>query len=56
MIEGREIDVVGGMKIQDPSTDLAVCHALISALEEKPLEPKTIILGEVGYAVSDYSP
>lgn len=44
------LNVVGGMKIQDPSTDLAVCYALISALQEKSLEPKTIILGEVGLA------
>lgn len=44
------INVVGGMKIQDPSTDLAICKALISALTNQPVDPKSLILGEVGLA------
>lgn len=42
------LNIVGGMKIQDPSTDLAVCHALISALEDKPFDHESIALGEIG--------
>jgi len=44
------INVVGGMKIQDPSTDLAICQALISALTNKAIDRKTLIMGEVGLA------
>lgn len=44
------VNVVGGLKIQDPATDLAVCSALLSAFKDKPLNQKTIILGEVGLA------
>lgn len=44
------INVVGGLKIQDPATDLAVCAALISALENKTFDQHTIVLGEVGLA------
>lgn len=44
------INIVGGLKIKDPSTDLAVCSVLISALSNKPINHQTIILGEVGLA------
>lgn len=44
------LNVVGGLKIQDPGTDLAVCAALISALQNKPIPQHTVILGEVGLA------
>lgn len=44
------LNVVGGLRIQDPSTDLAICAALISALTNKAVDTKTIVLGEVGLA------
>lgn len=44
------VNVVGGLKIQDPGTDLAVCAALISALQNKTISPGTVIVGEVGLA------
>jgi DNA repair protein RadA/Sms len=44
------INVVGGIQLKDPATDLAVCSALISALTQSPSSAKTIILGEVGLA------
>ncbi len=44
------INVVGGLKVQDPGVDLAICAALISALENKTLDKQLIVLGEVGLA------
>lgn len=44
------VNVVGGLKIHDPATDLAVCLALISARSNKPAPERTIALGEVGLA------
>ena len=41
---------VGGMKIQEPATDLAVALATWSSLHERPLPPKTVVIGEVGLA------
>ncbi|MEO0347770.1 MAG: DNA repair protein RadA [Pseudomonadota bacterium] len=42
------LNVAGGMKINEPAADLAVAAALISAISEKPLPPKSVIFGEVG--------
>ncbi|MFH0840380.1 MAG: DNA repair protein RadA [bacterium] len=42
------LNVVGGLKISDPSIDLAICGAVISSHLNKALDQKTIILGEVG--------
>lgn len=42
------LNVVGGLKISDPSIDLAICAAVISSQMNKTLDQKTVILGEVG--------
>ena len=42
------VNIVGGLKIKDPSADLAVCLAVASALQKQPLDPKLVALGEVG--------
>ena len=42
------VNVVGGMKIEDPACDLAVCSAISSALREEPILQQTLVLGEVG--------
>lgn len=44
------INVAGGMKLLEPSCDLAVIAALVSAFKNIPVPPKTIIFGEVGLA------
>ena len=44
------VATVGGMKIQEPATDLAVALATWSSLHERPLPPKTVAIGEVGLA------
>jgi len=42
------LNVVGGLKINDPSIDLAVCLAIASSLLNQTIDRKTIVLGEVG--------
>lgn len=44
------VATVGGMKIQEPATDLAVALATWSSLHERPLPSKTVVIGEVGLA------
>lgn len=42
------VNVVGGLKLVDTATDLAVVAALISSDKNKPLEAKSCYFGEVG--------
>ncbi len=44
------VNVAGGMQLTEPDSDLAVCAALVSSLRNRPLEPHTLVLGEVGLA------
>lgn len=41
------INVSGGLKLDDPGTDLAVCLAVASAVQEAPLKEKYCAFGEV---------
>jgi DNA repair protein RadA/Sms len=40
--------VVGGVRLNDPGADLAVCLALASAALDKPVKPQLAAIGEVG--------
>jgi len=42
------LNIVGGLKINDPSLDLAICLAITSSLLNQVINKKTIVLGEVG--------
>ncbi len=42
------LNVVGGMRINDPALDLAVCASIISSLLNQAINRKTIFLGEIG--------
>ncbi len=42
------LNVVGGMRLDEPACDLAVCMALVSGLRDIPLSEKLIAFGEVG--------
>ncbi len=42
------LNIAGGLKIKETGADLAVCLAIISALNEKPLPNKCLAIGEVG--------
>ena len=42
------LNVVGGMRLDEPAADLAVCMALVSGLRDVPIDDKLIAVGEVG--------
>ena len=42
------VNITGGMKVTEPAMDLAVVMALASGYYDIPIDPKTIVLGEVG--------
>ncbi|MFY7651254.1 MAG: DNA repair protein RadA [Chitinophagaceae bacterium] len=42
------VNIAGGIKVEDPSTDLAVVCALLSSFEDVPLPPNVCFAGEVG--------
>jgi DNA repair protein RadA/Sms len=42
------LNVVGGIRLQEPGADAAVAMALASALLDRPLPPDTAVIGEVG--------
>lgn len=42
------LNVAGGLKVQDPALDLAVCMAIVSALTDRPIPPNTCFAAEVG--------
>ena len=42
------VNVIGGLKVSDPATDLAVCIAAVSSARGVSCRPDTLILGEVG--------
>ncbi len=42
------INIAGGMRMNEPALDLAIVLALVSSMKDKPVDPKTIIFGEVG--------
>lgn len=44
------INVVGGMKLDEPAADLTVALSLVSSLKEKAVDEKIIAFGEVGLA------
>lgn len=44
------INVVGGLRLDEPAADLAVALSLVSSLKDKPLDPDTVAFGEVGLA------
>ena len=42
------VNVSGGLKISEPSADLAIALAILSSFKNKALDPKTAVFGEVG--------
>ncbi|MEQ9300215.1 MAG: DNA repair protein RadA [Cyclobacteriaceae bacterium] len=42
------INLAGGLRIDDPAIDLAICAAIISSYQEIPIPDKTCFAGEVG--------
>ncbi len=44
------VNIVGGLKIDEPAVDLGVVAAVASSFREKPISPDTVVMGEVGLA------
>jgi DNA repair protein RadA/Sms len=42
------VNVVGGIKVVEPSCDLGLTLAIASSVKNKPIERRTVIIGEVG--------
>jgi len=42
------LNMAGGIKIEEPAVDLAVCAAIASSALEKPISRDIVVLGEVG--------
>lgn len=42
------LNIIGGMRLDEPAADLAVCMALVSGLRDIPVEEKLLAFGEVG--------
>lgn len=41
-------NVVGGMRIMEPAADLALAVAVASSLKDRPVDPGTVCIGEIG--------
>ena len=44
------VNAVGGVRINEPASDLAVMLAIVSSLRNRPLPKKLVVFGEVGLA------
>jgi len=42
------INIAGGIRINEPSVDLATVMSIISSFKNRPMDPKTVVFGEVG--------
>jgi DNA repair protein RadA/Sms len=42
------VKVAGGVKLAEPAVDLALIAALASSVRDRPLDPETLVFGEVG--------
>jgi DNA repair protein RadA/Sms len=43
-------NVVGGLRIGEPAADLAVALAIASSFRDRPIEPQSVAVGEIGLA------
>ena len=44
------VNVVGGMKIDEPAADLAIAAAVASSMRDLPVRADTVLIGEIGLA------
>ncbi|RKD33761.1 DNA repair protein RadA [Thermohalobacter berrensis] len=44
------VNVTGGIQIKEPATDLGIVCAIASSLKDIPIDPDTVVMGEVGLA------
>ena len=52
MLAGNDayVNLAGGMRLNEPAIDLGIIVALVSSFKNNPVDPQTIIFGEVGLA------
>jgi DNA repair protein RadA/Sms len=44
------VNVVGGLRVDEPAADLGAALAMLSSLKDAPLDPHTVMVGELGLA------
>jgi DNA repair protein RadA/Sms len=44
------VNVAGGVQVDEPAVDLGIIAAIASSHQEKAIDPRTVIFGEVGLA------
>lgn len=44
------VNVAGGLSLLEPAADLAILASMLSSLRERPVDPRTVVFGEVGLA------
>ena len=44
------INIVGGLRVDEPAIDLSIAMALISSLKDNPIDEKSVVFGEIGLA------
>ena len=44
------VNIVGGLKIDEPAVDLGIIAAVASSFRERPIAAQTVVMGEVGLA------
>jgi DNA repair protein RadA/Sms len=42
------LNVAGGVRVEEPAVDLAVVSAMASSFLDRPVDARTVVLGEVG--------
>jgi DNA repair protein RadA/Sms len=42
------VNVIGGMRVDEPAADLGVALAVVSSLRDVPLDPELVVAGEIG--------
>jgi DNA repair protein RadA/Sms len=49
-LQGQDVfvNVVGGLGLEEPAVDLGIVAAVASSFKERPIDPKTLVVGEVG--------
>jgi DNA repair protein RadA/Sms len=42
------VNIAGGIRIDEPAVDLAVAIAMVSSFRDLPIDPRTVVIGEIG--------
>jgi DNA repair protein RadA/Sms len=42
------VNVIGGLRIDEPAADLAVALAIVSSFRDREVDPRTVVTGEIG--------